>query len=204
VSYQVFDDGGNLRLRVTSPQPPGETSGSVVEYFPTGPTRDFRVDYFFRMEQGPALAGANAFLQEIVLSPLGTNLWLYWGNDNQLRIDTSAPGSSSSGLLDTGYLYTPGTAYLISWDVRGSAGEFSVYANGAALGSNLALPGPVTGLNELAFSNNFSTTGVQVIDEVRIGTVPEPATRALLAVGLLGMGAVTRRQLRPVVGRRRR
>ncbi len=184
VLEEVFDDSGNRRLRVTSPLPGGEASGGLVEYFPIANPSRFSVDYLFRIEGNSDLVGGNSFGQELVLAPLGTNLELLWSASRELVVGVSAPGDTFFTQTGTGFHFDLDVDYAIQWEVNATLGVFSILANGASVLSGAVMPGPVAGLSELAFFNNFDTTGSQIIDDVRIAAVPEPETYTLMLAGL--------------------
>jgi hypothetical protein len=195
VSYSVFNDNGNQRLHVSSLGPANSAAnGGIVEYFPTASASNFQVDYFFRIDQGAGVTGLNAFAQEITLNPFGTNLELLWSDQQTLFVGVTAPGDSGFTTANTGFQYALGTDYQVSWLVDGAANVFSILVNGNAIVSNQALPTAITGFNELAFSNNFATVGVQTIDEVRISSVPLPSAVGLFAGGLLACLRLSRRR----------
>ena len=183
--YRVFNDSGNQRLRVTSPGPAGVAdNGSLIDYFPTAFSAASQVSYFYRIEAGASMVGLNAFGQELVMSPFGVNLELLWGNDGHLHVGTTDVGAGAFSIADTGFAWALGQDYEVTWLINGAAGLFSILIDGATIVNNQAHV-PMAGIQELAFFNNFNTTGAQVIDDVTITTVPEPGSLALVALALV-------------------
>lgn len=185
--YRVFNDGGNQRLRVTSPGPAGADNGSLIDYFPTALAPHTRVSYRYRIETGAAMVGLNAFGQELVMSPFGVNLELLWANDGHWHVGTTDVGAGFFSTADTGFAYVLGQDYDVTWLIDGAAGVFSVLMDGVAIVNNQAHV-PMGGVQELAFFNNFNSTGAQVIDDVTITTVPEPSSAFLVALALVALG----------------
>ena len=194
--YRVINDAGNQRLQVTAPGPAGVAdNGSLIDYFPVALAPTTRVSYFYRLETGATQVGLNAFGQQLVMSPFGVNLELLWANDGNWHVGTTNVGAGFFTTVNTAQGYTLGTNYDVTWLINGAAGLFSIEINGTPLVTNFAHV-PMLGVQELAFFNNFNSTGTQVIDNVRITAeaVPEPASLVLsgLALALL----VTVRQRR--------
>lgn len=195
-TYRVFDDGGNLALRVSAPGPVNSAdNGSLIDYFPGATAPLTRVDYRFRIEAGATFTGRNAFGQELVLSPGGTNYLLAWADDGHLWDGMSSLSTGGFDLQDTGRSFALDRDYAVSLLVDVPAGKITLSLDGVVIHglSGLALTG---GVGELAFFNNFASTGDTVIDDVRITAVPEPATGALSGAGavLLALAAVRRRR----------
>jgi hypothetical protein len=200
-AYTVIDSAGNLKLRIDSPGPANDpANGSIIEYFPTVQPGAAKVSYEFRVARGGlAQAALNSFAQELVFDPLGLNLELLWSSDgdgHHLWYGISVPGQGTFTLTDTGFVYALDTAYAIEWLIDANTDRFSLSADGTALASNVPFGADGTSLRELAFVNNFATTGTQVIDNVLIEAVPEPSTAALAALGLIGLWSARRRPSR--------
>ncbi len=195
--YRVFSDGGNQRLRVTAPGPAGVAdNGSLIDYFPTAQAPSTRVSYRYRLETGAALVGLNAFGQELVMSPFGTNLELLWANDGQWWVGTTKTGDIAFTTASTGFSYNLGLDYEVVWLIDGAGGFFSILIDGQAIVSNQAHV-PMQGVLELAFFNNFNSTGAQAIDDVLITTnVPEPSSLALALLALAVVAAPSVRRVR--------
>jgi hypothetical protein len=69
------------------------------------------------------------------------------------------PGQGTFTLTDTGFVYALDTAYAIQWLIDANSDRFSLSADGNCAGIERAVRADGTSLRELAFVNNFATTG---------------------------------------------
>src|SRR5207249_2862070 len=91
------------------------------------------VSYDIRIEANSALVGANAFVQEAILDPLGDNLFLFWGANNQLWLFKSLNGSSFVGPTPTTFGWSFDTDYHVVWEINGATDTSSLSVNGTSL-----------------------------------------------------------------------
>jgi len=112
----------------------------------------------------------------------GTRRWqlTWWGYDDAvLRLPALISDNGGEG-------FAFDTSYTIGLH-RKTDGNVDIYMDGSLVGTKALIGGanPV-GLTMGDWVNSYCW-GIQKIDSVKIGVVPEPSTLALLATGLLGL-----------------
>jgi hypothetical protein len=161
----VDQGGGDYALRSVTD---GTDGGFLINYGTTALTPNTTTTYQFLIEDGSGPVGANAFLQELILRPLGVNIMLYWGNDYRLWISTTAPGYDSP-LLRTEFSWAVETLYDVVVVVTGgAAGTFDLMINNTLVADDHPLNYEVTGLKYLAFACNTVTTSSQILDNIQV------------------------------------
>ena len=166
-SHAVVNWGsGDYRLRSIDTS----ASGSLtISYIPLFSADIMQVDFKMRVEGNSILAGANAFNQDLVFSSTSglINIYLYWGNDLELRIRTLGAGVDKT--VDLDYKWLVDTDYQVSVFLDLTNNYYWVHIPGMGINYKfVTFDVDVTQLNTLYFSTTFATTGSQVIDNVVI------------------------------------
>ena len=203
-SYFQFDGthavvdlgGGDKRMRSTNSSNNGFAVDAQHIMQPFVPLA--RVSYDIVIESGANLVGSNAFVQDAILdSPggLGSNLFLYWGENHKLFVRKSTVGGGIGAPVETTFDWAFDQNYHVVWQIDGSNDTASLVVNGIALYTNDPLGDDFSGLQRFAFSSNFATTGSQLLDNLTItSAVPEPATSVLFTIGIACFAAWKRKQ----------
>jgi hypothetical protein len=166
-THTVFSQAGDRRLRSSDTS----ASGSIlITYIPIAYADLMQVQYLFRVESGAVLVGQNAFTQQLVLRPIGTNLMLDWGNDKKFYIRITRPGEPTTD-ISTGISWLLNTDYQVNWTVNLLTDRFTLSVNNTTLVLNGAVGVDITGMSSLSLSTNYNTTGNQVIDNVTIARI---------------------------------
>ena len=160
--------GGDYRLRSN------DTSASTslsISYIPLFTSNIMQVDFKMRVEGNSILSAANAFLQSLNFSTISSTLtvWLYWGNDLELRIRTYSSFHDIDKTIALDYNWALDTDYQVSVFLDLTSDRYWVHIPGMGINYKLETFGvDVTKLNSFYFSTNYATTGSQVIDNVVI------------------------------------
>jgi hypothetical protein len=166
-THTVISQGGSQRLRSLDSSTGG---GILISYIPIASSELMLVEYLMRIEGGSNPVARNAFLQEIVLSPIGTNVFLEWGDDNTFHIKITYPAQPSK-VIDTGLAWSFDTDYRVTWMIDIINDEFTLLIDDSPVLKNQAVLEDLTSLYRLSFATNFDTTGSQVIDDVTISHI---------------------------------
>ena len=181
-TYQVVGGGGGKQLYITDSN---AADTSWVGYDPVGePTRG-RLSYWFRVQGGGTLSGGWPLAQELVLRPIGINIWLFWtldtgDNPDVLEVEVNRPGMADLELA-TAYAWNTAVGYDVVVDFNGPADTFSISVNGTPVITDQAIGYDMTHMYTTQFMTNQPSTCNVVLDDVMI--VPEPGTLALLLGG---------------------
>ena len=180
-THQIVDTGsGDLALKSIDAT---ISSAYLVNCAPTVESPWATVEYSFTIVQDNSdLVGDNAFYQELVLRPSGDNLWLSWGSDNKAYLDYSINGQLN-GAIDLGFAWNYGTEYDVHWSIDSDTDTYSLLINGTILRNNAAFGDDLTGLHSFAYGSNYVSIATQLMDDVIINGVPEPATLMMLTAG---------------------
>ena len=185
--HQVVAANGSQMLQVT----PGEASdGTLIECNPppgSGPR--IGVHDQFQVQPRGVQPGLNAWIQQIILEPLGTNLQLMWPADGLNVFLNQTTPNGTPVLTDLGLAYSAGTLHTVDWLIDLDADVFSLLIDGNTQVSNLAIGADAQSLRQLAFSSNFLTQGGALVDNVRIdvAVVPEPGSALLVLAALAAL-----------------
>lgn len=190
--YQVVTAAGSQMLQISTAGTPGQSdNGTLVEFNPLPGTQGrFNVQYQFQLQPGGSQVGLNAWVQQIILDPLGTNLALYWPQAGQnVALLTTRTGDPNDTLQTLGLPVAEGQLYSVDWSFDLAADRFSLSVDGVALVADQALGVDAGFMRQLTAANNFATSGSALLDNVRIdaAAVPEPAGLALLLAALPGL-----------------
>ena len=187
--YNVVDAAGSRMLEISTTGMPGQQdNGTLVEFNPLPGAGDrFSVHYQFQLQPEGTRAGLNAWVQQIILDPLGTNLALFWPQAGlNLTLATTRPGEQGFTVQDLGVSALPGQLYTVDWSLDLAADTFSLAVDGSTVVHDQPLGADAAQLRQLVVVNNFATSGSVLMDNVRIdvASVPEPALPALLLAAL--------------------
>jgi hypothetical protein len=162
--------GGDLRLESDDPSASG---GFLLTWQPTAGPQQAAVDYDYRIYANSNPAGLNAFGQELILLPGGLNLDLWWADDHVLRVRITRPGGGSTTLTST-YSWAFDTDYHVSWTVNAAADTFDLKVNGTYVYLDEPLGYDLLSLSRLSTYTNYTTTGSQLMNDVKITDLFDP------------------------------
>ena len=183
-THEIVDTGGNLALKSIDP---ADDDSFLINCRPTVESPWATVEYTLTIvRDNPVPVGHNAFFQELVLRPLGDNLDLRWGDDGKTYLMPYINGSSQNE-IDLSFNWSYDTEYDVHWSIDSDTDTYSLIINGTILQNNVAFGDDLTGLYSLAYGSNSLTVGSQLMDDVIINGVPEPASLCLLAAGGLAL-----------------
>ena len=173
---------------------------------------DFNADAQALNWTGDAVFTSNAVLDAggaIASTDLiGTNFYdFYPGNGNYVDLDgsTGYGNAPTAGQLESNTSFGPGT-YTLTFDLggnaRGAAAQTTVISLGGYSDSITLASGDPLAAHSLTFSTTggnlfFTENGPSdqqgnILDNVSLTAVPEPATWAMMLVGFGGLGAAMR------------
>ncbi len=109
--HKVVDYSGDLRLYSADSDPFG---GISISYVPTVSSDVVEVRYQILIESGGSLVGQNAFTQQMILEPGGTNIHMDWTNSHEWVFRINIPGPDPNS-INTGLTWVEDTYYIINW-----------------------------------------------------------------------------------------
>ncbi|MGB2808568.1 MAG: right-handed parallel beta-helix repeat-containing protein, partial [Sedimentisphaerales bacterium] len=165
-THTVVNYGGDLRLHSADSDING---GISISYVPFASPDVVEVRYQILIESGGSLSGQNAFTQQMILGPLGTNIHMDWSSDHEWVFRISIPGPDPPD-IKTGLTWVENTYYIINWYIDTVNDTFSVdmYDGMAGILGTTSISYNATGFNHMAFASSYPTTGSQRIDDVSI------------------------------------
>ncbi len=164
-THKVINYSGDLRLLSSDSDP----SGSIlITYVPFSSADIVEVRYQVLIESGGTLVGQNAFNQEMVLEPGGTNIKMSWSNVQDWVFTITRPGSSTT--IYTGLTWVLDTYYIINVHIDTVNDTFRVemFDGMTTILGTTAIGYNATGFNHMSFSSNYNTLGNQRINDVLI------------------------------------
>jgi hypothetical protein len=165
-THTVRDYSGDLRLHSTDSDPNG---GISISYIPFASPDVVEVKYQIRIESGGSLTGQNAFTQQMILQPGGTNIYMDWTNTHEWAFRISVPGPDPP-TINTGLTWVEDISYVINWyiDTVNDTVRVVMFDGMAGILGTTSISYNATGFSHMAFSSNYNTTGSQRIDDVTI------------------------------------
>jgi hypothetical protein len=166
-SHTVINYSGDLRLFSKDADING---GILISYIPFASPDVVEVRYQILIESGGSLIGQNAFTQNMILSPGGTNIHMDWTNTKEWVFRINIPGPDPPA-INTGLTWVEDTYYIINWyiDTVNDTVSVDMFDGMAGILGTTSISYNATGFSHMSFSSNFTTTGSQRIDDVSIG-----------------------------------
>ncbi len=161
----MIDDFGGGDLKLLSHSQAGD--GYVINMRPIADAAVAETTYEYLIFGNALPSGQNAFTQQWILRPLGDNLSLWWGDDQQLRVHITRVGGASETIA-TGFTWNSDTTYYVSVATDALADTFSIRINGSPVLVDEPFGADFTHLYSLAFADNFATAALRLLNDVRI------------------------------------
>jgi hypothetical protein len=161
----MVDDFGGGDLKVLSYSASGD--GYIINMRPIAEPSIVETSYEYLVFGNSNLVGINALNQQWVLRPIGNNLSLMWGDDLQLRVRVTRAGGASQ-TYTTGYFWSLDTEYDVVVVTDANADTFTVRINGTDVLANEPFGADFSHIYSLAFSDNFSTSPLRLLNDVRM------------------------------------
>ncbi len=152
-SYQVINVGGDNRLQVDSSD---SSSSSSIVYGATQSILGF-VSYDYRIPDMSGATGLNAFGQELIFNPLGTNLELLWSSQAdgmKLHVGTTVPNQQAFTTTDTGFVFSENVDYSVAWFFNAITDTVSLAINQEIIWESVS--GTGIGVSDAQFNINPS------------------------------------------------
>lgn len=168
-------------------------AGSRFGYEPTETPTGARVEYVFRIEDTGTAVADNAFVNEFVFFPPGTNLSLLWAAGGNLRVRFVTDDGGEDDFTLIAFAWDTDIDWPVAIEVDPARDRYRIWIQDA-LYVDRPLPGEVTTFQRFSFASNFATTGAFQLDDVL--AVPEPGPTAAAAAALPALVAIGRSTVR--------
>ena len=170
---EIFNNGSNNWLRSVDKSSTDVNAGFVVTGYPTSMPVKGTVEYDFQIvpvggEFPDSYIYLNAFQQELILSPLGNNLFLYWGENNQLHLRKSFNDGTFSDPELINIPWASNTVYHINWTIDADTNRFGLTINGTTFFDNVPFGRDIDNIQAFSFASNMQSTGAQLMDNIKI------------------------------------